>query len=201
MNHNKSFVAYEYKDITIKRDAVAIYTDCLINFGWELIKEQEYGFQPFQADSQHINARVKSNIHAVPPPPSQTAGVDMVTLKFKRDRRIDHKLELNKLERQCESALAAISSVERKNSAYTMGLSLGAGILGAVFLGFAVYNFSFSNIAVGMFLTVIGFAGWAAGFFVNLKVGRKKTSQTEPIIQEQLEKAYSACEQAHALLA
>lgn len=201
MNDNKNFVAYEYKDITVKHDTRAIYTDCLSNFGWELIEEQEYGFQPIQSDIHHVNTRIKSNIHAVQSPPSQIDGINMISLKFKRDRRIDHKSELNRLERQCENALAAISSLERKNSTYTMGLSLGAGIIGAVFLGFAVYNFLSSNIILGLFLTVIGVAGWATGFFGNLKMARKKTVQAEPIIQEQLEIAYRVSEQAHALLA
>lgn len=201
MSNNESFVAYEYKNITVNRDSVAIYTDCLSNFGWELIDEHEYGYGPARTGASPVNASVNPHAYTVQAPPDKVDGPDMVALKFKRDRRIDNKLEINRLERKCEEALAAIRGLERKSSAYTMGASLGAGIVGAAFIGFGVYNFIASNIVVGVLLTIVGVAGWAIGFFAHNKVGKKKSAQTDPMIQEQLDIAYSACEQAHALLA
>lgn len=130
-----------------------------------------------------------------------TDGTETAMLIFKRNRRIENKHELDRLERKCEEALSAISRLERKNNAQSMGVALGTGIIGAAFIGLAVYNFIFSNIALGVVFAIIGAIGGAVGFFSNRKIGRKKAVQTEPQIQEQLNIAHSACEQAHALLA
>jgi len=188
--NNNTFVAYEYKNITVKRDSVAFYTDCLSNFGWVPVDEHEQTFQP-------------TVTIAVPSVPvlTSTDENDRVSLKFKRDRCIGSEPELNKLERQCEEALASIGKLERKSSAYTMGVSLGTGLIGTALLGIAVYGFISSNIVLGVIFSVLGIAGWGVGFFSNLKARRKKATKTEPLIQEQLYIAYSACEQAHAFLA
>jgi len=197
MANSDNFVGYEYKNITVKRDAVTVYSDCLSNFGWILTDEQDFHHHPVQATTRPVNVSLPDAYPHNNPPD----GVDMVSLKFKRDRRINNKLELNRLERKCEDALSAIGSLERKNSAYTMGIALGAGIVGTGFLALAVYNFMSANPLVGVLLAIIGVAGWGVGFLAHLKVSKKKSTQTEPMIQEQLEIAYSACEQAHALLA
>jgi len=196
MEKNNDFVAYEYKNITVKRDSVTIYTDCLSNFGWTLVDEREYGFQPTIPTVANVYTPVVPTVA-----PGHTDDLETVSLKFKRDRKINNKLEVNRLERKCEDALASINGMERKSNAYTMGISLGTGIIGTAILAFAVYNFISSNVVLGVILAIIGFAGWGIGFFANHKVGQKKATQTEPMIQEQLEIAYSACEQAHALLA
>ncbi len=197
MTNKDNFIAYEYKNITVRSNYVSLYTDCLLNFGWILIEKCEYG--PALTNGNAVNKGV-NHVYSIQTPPDKVEGPDMVTLKFKRDRHIGNKPELNRLERKCEEALSTICGMERRNSAYTMSASLGAGIVGAVFIGLAVYSFISSNIAIGILLTIIGFAGWGVGFISYYKVGKKKSVQTEPIIQEQLNIAYSACEQAHALL-
>lgn len=201
MTNKDNFVAYEYKNIIVKCDFAALYTDCLSNFGWILIDEREYGYRPESTNGSLMNKSVHPHVYSVQTPPDKVDGPDMVTLKFKRDRHISNKLEINRLERKCEEALSAIGGLERRNGAYTMGASLGAGIIGAAFLGLGIYSFISSKIVVGVLLTVVGIAGWGIGFFAHSKVGQKKSAQTEPAIQEQLDIAYSACEQAHALLA
>ena len=190
MKSNSEFVAYEYKSIMVKRASAAIYTDCLNNFGWELVDEEDYGFS--------------SMLSSVAPAYSCVSAADsheMVALKFKRNRRISNKPELDRLERQCEAALASIGGLERKNSAYTMGVSLGAGLVGTLLLSLAVYSFISSSIVVGVLLAALGVAGWGIGFFANRKIGRRRSAQSGPMVQTQLELVHTACEQAHALLA
>ena len=187
---NRRFVAYEYKDITVKGDAVELYTDCLAHFGWEPVGEGNHGWDQLGKDIASVATTV------VGQPDSMT-----ITLKFKRDRDIKNKLEINRLERQCEAALANIGKAESKSNAYTMGISLGTGIVGTVLLGFAVYGFRSANTVLGVIMLILGIIGWGIGFFANLKVGKKKATQTEPMIQEQMDIAYEACEKAHALLA
>ena len=184
-NHN--FVAFEYKDITVKRTSVEMYVDCLANFGWTLVDD---GFLSLQD--------ILAPLHAAA---GTSDALDRVDLKFKRHRKLQNKQEINQLERRCEEALAAIGKMERKNSVYTMGISLGAGIVGTAALGFAAYSFISSSIVLGVALAVLGFGGWAVGFFSNRKLASKKATETDSLIQEQLDNAYEACEQAHALLA
>ena len=188
--NNNTFVAYEYKNITVKRDSAAVYTDCLSNFGWMPVDEYEQNF-PVAA----------TNLAVVRTAVTTIDDTDMVSLKFKRDRRINGKPELNMLERKCVDALSSVGKLERKKNAYTMGISLGTGLIGTALLGIAAYGFILSNTVLGVIFSVLGIVGWGAGFFSYLKVGRKKSAQTEPIVQEQLDIAYGACEQAHALLA
>ena len=187
---NNSFVAYEYKDITVKRDSVTLYMDCLENFGWELVSQGDYGWE-----------QLGKNIASVATTATGQADSMTVSLKFKRDRGIKNKPEINRLERQCETALAAIGKTERKRNAYTMGVSLGTGLVGTIILAVAAYGFYHANIVLGVIMLILGFAGWAAGFFANRRAGKRKSAQTEPMIQEQIDIAYEACEKAHALLA
>ena len=198
MEKNNDFVAFEYKNITVKRDSVTIYTDCLSNFGWTLVDERDQGPGPAVKNMSPVTPPVTV---AVSVPVARTEDTDLVALKFKRDRQIASKLELNRLERKCEDALSAISGMERKDNAFTMGIALGSGIVGTAILALAVHSFMSANTIIGVFLAVLGVAGWGIGFFANLKMGKKRASKTEPMIQAQLDVAYSACEQAHALLA
>lgn len=199
MNNQENFIAYEYKNIAVKRNSVALHTDCLKNFGWDLIEEHTHGYAPQVNTPVNNTGNVPS--YTVQTPPEKVEEVDMVTLKFKRDRKLINKREIDKLERQCEEALAVIAKLEKKNSAQTMGISLGTGIVGTAFLVLAAYNFGVGGIVSGVIFTVIGAVGWAVGFFANRKVGKKKSAQSEPVIQQQLDVVYSICEQAHALLA
>lgn len=195
---NEKFVAYEYKQISVKSDSAELYTDCLQNFGWKLVEEQKngYGGHPFGPA-----AMVSEFAGAVSQASAENASdVDLVTLKFKRDRKLPNKLELYKLEKKCEEALEAIEKLKKKNSAYSIGISIGAGIIGTAFLGLGVYYFIAANVLVGIGCSAIGFFGWAAGFFANLKLSRKKAEQSESMIHHHLEVAYGACERAHEML-
>lgn len=190
---NETFVAYEYKNALVKRESVTMYTDCMANFGWTPVEEHEYQFA--------YNVPGYANPYAAQVLVEKLDGADMVTLQFKRDRKMNNKLEINKLERKCAEALEAISNMEAKNNGYSTGTSLGLGIVGAAFIGFAVYSFISISAVLGVVLTIAGFAVSGIGFLAYRKVGKKRSAQTEPKIQEQLEIAYNTCEQAHALLA
>jgi len=200
MNNNENFVSYEYKSINTNRNSAAMYIDSMNNFGWTLVEDDRNGFETLINNLNPVN--LGQNIANAAQTFGETAdGSVAVTLKFKRDRKIENKQKLDRLEKEFEDALSAIKRMERKNAAQTMGISLGTGIIGAVFVALSVYNFISSNIVLGILFAVIGAVGWTIGFFSNKKVGDKKSAQTEPNVQEQLNIVYNACEKAHALLA
>ena len=203
MNSKENFIAYEYKSITVKQDSAALYADCLANFGWTQIDERGNGYG-MASGLMNIGPNILGMTGTAVPmqtPPDKIDGLDMVTLKFKRNSRLTNKREIDKLERECEEALAAIKKLERNNDAHTMGASLGTGIAGTAFLALAVYFFSSASIVLGVLFTIIGIAGWGIGFLAHRKVGTKKTAQAEPMIQQHFDVVYNTCEQAHAMLA
>jgi len=200
MSNKENFVAYEYKTINATRKSAGMYIDCMENFGWTLAENDGYDIQSLLTNLNPAN--LGKNLANAAQSFGETAdATPAITLKFKRDRRIENKQELEKLERGYEAALSAINRAERKNAAQTMGISLGTGIIGTVFISLAAYNFVFSNTVLGVLFAAVGAIGWAIGFFSNLKIGKKKYNQTEPYIQEQLDIVYNTCEKAHALLA
>ena len=197
---NNEFVAYEYKNVTVKRESATMYEDCMSNFGWELVNESFPGFTSGENISSQIAGAATSFASAVSAPTNAASAIEIVQ-KYRRDRGIKKNREIVLLEKECEQALAGIGAITRKDQAWTMGTSLGIGIVGTVFLGFAVYNFIFSHIVLGILLAVIGVAGWAIGFFANIKGRKSRAANSDAKIQDQLDIAYSACERAHALLA
>ena len=200
MKNNNDFVAYEYKTVNATRDSAGAQIDCMENFGWTLVESDGYDVQVLLSNLNPIN--LGRNIADAARTFGETADTSpAITLKFKRDRRIGNKQQLDRLEQEYEAALSAVSRIERKNEAQTMGVSLGTGIIGAMFVGLSVYSFVSSDILLGVLFAVVGAIGWAVGFFSNRRVGRKKSTQSEPMIQKQLDIAYGACEQAYALLA
>ena len=199
MSSKESFVAYEHKNVSVKRNAAGMYIDCMENFGWVVVENDGHDIQTILTNLNPVN--LGKNIATTAQSFGETADPsEIITLKFKRDRRIENKQQLEQLEREYEEAFSAIHKVERKNAAQTMGMSLGTGIIGTVFIGLSVYNFMFSNTVLGVLFAVIGAVGWTIGFFSNMKIGKKKSAQTEPYVQEQLDLMYNTCEKAHALL-
>ena len=200
MRIKEKFVAYEYKNVHVTQDSAGMYVDCMGNFGWELVENDGYNIQEDLFSIQSPANLGRSIANAAQTYGETADAVPTFTLKFKRDRHMENKQQLEKLEREYEEALSAIKSMERRNNAQTMGVSLGTGIIGAVFIGLSVYNFISSNIILGVLLAAVGVIGWTIGFFSNRKIGNKKSAQSEPYVQEQLNIVYNVCEKAHALL-
>jgi len=199
MSNKENFVGYEYKTVNTTRDSAGMHIDCMESFGWSLVENDGYDVQDLHTNLNPVNLG-RNIANAAQTFGETTDAARVARLTFRRDRRIENKQQLDRLEREYEAALTAISKAERKNSAQTMGVSLGAGIIGSVFVGISAYNFVSSNIALGVAFATIGSIGWAIGFLANKKIGNKTSAQTEPYMQEQMDIIYCACEKAHALL-
>ena len=199
MNSRENFVAYEYKNVTTSQNAAAMCIDCMYNFGWLPIEDDKYSLETILSNLNPVN--LGRNISNVAQSIGGASDESMeIMLKFKRDRNIENKDVLIELEKEYEEALIEINKIERKNIAKSMGVSLGIGIIGTVFIGLAVYNFVFSNILFGVLFAVIGAVGWVIGFFSNQKISHKKSEEAEALIQDQFNIISFSCEKAHALL-
>lgn len=166
------FIGYEYKDITVRRELEPLYVDNYGNFGWKL----------------------DSSAPAIP-------GIGSVTLKFKRDRRIKSKNELNRLQRQFDSCMAEIARLEGSKTTIPSIWAYTVGLIGTAFMAGSVFAVIAPNIPLCIILAIPAFAGWGAAYLLYRQKGVKQAEQVAPLIDHQFNMIYEACEQAHALLA
>lgn len=200
MNERENFVAYEYKNISVTRDNATMYIDSMKNFGWTLVEDDGINAQDIMSLLNPVNFGMNiANTAQTLTGASDGSGA--LTLKFKRDRKIENRQELDELERKFREVLSEAAKIERRSNGQAMSVTLGTGIIGAAFIGLAVYSFMSANIFLGILFATVGLIGWAVGAYFGLRSGSAKSEKIEPQIQEKLDKAYEACEQAHMLLA
>lgn len=171
MEQSKEFTAYEYLSLSVDSDMKAIYADCYQNFGWILD-----GFG------------------------SSSISGGTITLKLKRDRRIEHRTQLNELQRECESSLENIYRLENSKNTKPMMYSLGLGILGTVCLAGATFCFLGGYIIWCIILAIPGFIGWGLPYFAFKSVKRNQVKAINPKIDQEYDNVYKLCEQANGLL-
>lgn len=129
-----------------------------------------------------------------------------VALSLKRDRKIAHKQELNKTERQAESVFETLLNLKRS---VTLGASVFAyilGVVGALVLGggmslvMTVSN-SVPAVAGGIVLGVVGLILCGINYIIYKNIAVKKTEKVQPAIDENEEKLANLLERGNALLA
>lgn len=168
-----SFVVYEYKEVTTTRDKQALYADGYPNFGWEPEKGSFSG-----------------------------AGFPLVSLKFKRDRRIRNKAELARLQRQFETGVTEIGRLEKTKASAAMAVAITVGVIGTALLAGAAFAFLSGHLtALMILLAVPGFVGWFLPYLLYKKIRIKKSAAAEKQIEHQYDSLYDVCSQGHALLA
>ncbi len=131
--------------------------------------------------------------------------VDGVTLSLKRDRKLKHKQELTKLERQAEDTFETINGLHR---AKTMGASIFAYIFGAIatlMLGggmslVMLIENSIPALVGGIVLGVIGIVLCGVNYVIYCKIAAKKTKQILPVIDDNEEKLANILEKGNDLL-
>ena len=175
---NNGFVAYEYRTVNVNQEFAPLYSDCYKNLGWIRLEQDEPG-----------GTVTKPYIK-----PGYTP------LKFKRDRKIRTIAKIDELQRECEQALASIERLEKsKKSRPTMN-ALIIGLAGTCFALGAVFSYQDKLILLCVILGIIGFAGWGAAYPLYNNEFSKVAAQAAPLIDEQYERLYQACEQANRLL-
>lgn len=171
MNEN-NFVGYEYKNLTTKQGMESVYADGYRNFGWQM-------------ETSSI--------------PEHSLG--SVSIKFKRDRKILNKAELTRLQRQFESCVGEIESLEHSK---TIGASITAitiGIIGTAFMALSTFSYLGGMLPLMIILAVPGFIGWIIPYFCYNAMQRSKGSKISPLIDKKYDEIYEVCEKASGLLA
>ncbi|MGN0350625.1 MAG: hypothetical protein ACI4ES_03155 [Roseburia sp.] len=169
----KSFIGYEYKEITVDSNLASMYLDCYENFGW--------------TPEEELHDR--GNPHRV-------------IIRMKRDRKIINKMELTRLQRNFEACFHDLNKLQReKTSAATIG-AIAVGIVGTVFMTGATFAVVHDPpiIWLCVLLAIPGFIGWIFPYFVYRKVVKMQTEKLQPLIEEKMEEIYEVCEKGHSLL-
>lgn len=128
-----------------------------------------------------------------------------VTLSMKRDRKIPHKRELTKLERQAEDTFSAI---DKLNAAKTLGASVFAYIFGCIATlvlggGMCLVMLTENNIPAfigGIMLGLAGFALCGVNYLIYKKLAERITKQLLPVVDQTEEQLANVLERGNDLL-
>jgi len=167
---NDSFIAFEYKEINVRRGMEAVYTDAYPSFGWKL-------------DGTNISLSINN-----------------ISLKFKRNRKIANKAELVKLQREFEGQVQEIEKLEDSKVIAPSAAAYGIGLVGTAFMAGAMFSYLANMLPLCIVLAVPAFIGWIVPYFAYRKIAQKKVDKITPIIEQQYDSVYGICEKASALL-
>lgn len=167
------YVGFEYKEVTVSSEQVPLYLDCYETFGWE-----EDGNIP------------------------STSGLNLTTIRLKRDRKIINKMELTRLQRQFEACAREIQDLERSKHTAASAWALIVGMIGTVFMAGSVFAVTHTPPIYWLcvLMAVPGFAGWLCPIFLYRYKVRVQTHKVQPLIEEKYDEIYEVCEKAHSLL-
>lgn len=180
----KDFIAYEYLSLDVDSEKEPLYMDCYENFGWMLINTSAL----VEKEDYFINS--VSNVSK------------KVNLKFRRDRKIQNKVQLLSLQRKLEMSLKEIERLEKEPFSKAFIQAMTIGMIGTGFLAISV--FSITAIAplyfLGVISGVIGIGLWILPFFVYKNKRCVKEKENVSLIEEQYNNIYDICEQAKNLI-
>ncbi len=174
MNENTvtgSFTGYEYKSVTVACEMESMYVDGYQNFGWML--------------------------ESISKP---QVGINTVTLKFKRDRKIRNKAELTRLQRQFDACASEIIRMEKSKTSRATVAALIVGLIGTAFQAGATFAYLGGMIILCIILALPGFIGWIFPYYLYQSTLTKQVAKIDPLIEKKEDEIYEVCERANALL-
>ncbi|MBS7578193.1 MULTISPECIES: hypothetical protein [unclassified Enterococcus] len=166
----RKYIEWEYHDIQVPRYQINLYKDCYENFGWffiEAIKPGSNAHQEFSVEND----------------------IDQIKLKFKRNRSIENKRELDRLQAECERALKEIQRLEGKKSAAEIGPLIGFGTIGTISLVASIINLFSASFGRGFLLLIASLMSWFLAYYSFNRQKRYANAITLKI-HEQLEVLY-----------
>ena len=164
-------IIYDYKTIKVKRSIETLVCDTYENLGWELTNTS-----------------------------SAEGSLFYINLSFKRNRKIENKVELLKLQEKADNIIATIENLQnkKKNSGFTPALT--TGIVGTLIFGggmsmcMLLKGIGYMIGGIGLGLVGVGICALAYPLFKN--INKKKNIQIQPLIESEFDKLADICEQA-----
>lgn len=164
------FVGYEYQDIAVKRSMLSMYSDAYENFGWTL--------------------------EGVANPISK---VDSVILRLKRDRHVNNKAELRRLQNQFEADAAEIENLESAKSMKASVVAYVVGVIGTAFMAGSVFAITSDMLVLSIILGAAGLVGWILPYQAYRRIKTKKVAELTPLIDTKYDEIYEVTKKANQL--
>lgn len=172
---NEQAVTFDYKTIKVRRETEALVCDTYENLGWELTSTS-----------------------------SVEGSIFYVNLSFKRNRKVNNKVELLKLQDKADNIISNIQNLQNKKKNGGMIGSLTTGIIGTLVFGGGMsmcmtltgVGFLIGGIALG----VVGAGIAAFAYPIFKRTNRKLSSEIQPMIENEYDKLADVCEEAVKLV-
>ncbi|MGN0484418.1 MAG: hypothetical protein ACI4HI_12795 [Lachnospiraceae bacterium] len=179
MQGEKEFIGYEYKEIIVPEEQVAMYLDCYENFGW-IPEENAY----------------------VPEKQIMLHGFRHLKIQMKRNRKIINKMELTRLQRNFEACANEIKVLEGAKTRGPLIWAMTVGLVGTAFMAGSTFVVVHEPPIVWLcvLLAIPGFIGWIVPYFLYRRMVEQKEEIYNPLIEEKLDEIYKICEKGHSLL-
>ena len=167
-------ITYDYKTVIVKREMESMTCDAYENLGWELVGSSVSAGTIF-----HVN------------------------LSFKRNRKIENKTNLLKLQEKVDTTLQNIEILQNKKRTAGSTPALATGLIGALTFGGGMsmvmvlgetIGFLIGGIALGLVGVGIGLFAWP----IFKKIKRNSLIKLEPSLEDEYNKLADICEQAKA---
>ena len=180
----RSFIAYEYKEVSADSGQISFLIDGYENFGWEVDENIiQYGMEkyPEKTGASHRGKAV---------------------LRLKRNRKIINKMELTRLQRNFEACVTEIKNLEKEKTSRPAVQALSLGIGGTAFMAGSTFTVTADppQILLCIILAIPGFLGWILPCFLYKRGVRKQTEKIAPLIEEKYDEIYEICEKGNKLL-
>ncbi len=176
----KEYVAYEYKEVITDKSRVSFLLDGYENFGWELDEKITENFV------ENKNPMRQNN----------------VILRLKRNRKIINKMELTRCQRNFESCVRDIDTLEKSKTSAATVYALIIAVVGTAFMAGATFAVTAQPplVVLCILLAIPGFIGWILPYFVYRKLMGKQIEKVTPLIEEKYDEIYEICEKGNRLL-
>lgn len=163
--------SYDYKTVRIKREMETMLIDAYEVLGWEVT-----GTSMSDGSLFHVN------------------------VSFKRDRKIENKKELLKLQDKIDSVLSNIEKLQKSKKQAGFPEAITIGTIGALTFGGGLsmtmtlkgVGFMIGGIALG----VVGAGICALAYVINKSIKKRKCAKITPILESELDKLADLCESA-----
>ena len=127
-----------------------------------------------------------------------------VNVSFKRNRKIENKTELIKLQEKIDSTLLAIENLQNKKKSAGVPEGITVGCIGALIFGGGMsmtltltgLGFMIGGIALGVVGIGVGLLGW----LTHNKIQKKKLAKITPLLESEYDKLSDLCEQANRIV-
>lgn len=168
----KSFVGYEYKEVTAEGSMASLLLDGYESFGWEL--------------DENLSAESRKG----------------KTIRLKRNRKIINKMELTRLQRNFEACVGEIQTLEKNKTSKATIYAIICGIMGTAFMAGSTFAVTAQprHIILCIILAVPGLIGWILPYFLYKRIVWKQTEKMSLLIEEKYDEIYEICEKGSKLL-